>query len=111
MQLSRTGQVVARVSVRVPGDTRGATLLIELPLGLYLPAEVRLQIDDGRPSELPFQTCQTQGSLASAPVDADMLGALRTGKQFTLATQTSNREPLTFSIPLAEFGTNFERVQ
>lgn len=111
VQLARTGQVVARVSVRVPGDTRQAAVLIELPLGLHLPAGVRLQVDDGRPSELPFQTCQAQGCLAGAPLDGDVLGALKTGKQLTLATQFSTREPLTLSLPLDGFASSFERVQ
>lgn len=111
VQLARTGQVVARVSVRVPGDTRAAALLIELPLGLYLPAGVRVQIDEGKPADLPFQTCQAQGCMVLAPIEAEMLAALKAGQQMSLAAQLAGREPLSLSLPLEGFAPSFDRVQ
>src|SRR5665213_3803902 len=44
--LQRTGQLLAMVSVRLPSDSRNPAMLVQTPLGLYLPAGVSLKIDE-----------------------------------------------------------------
>ena len=66
--LSKTGQLVVLVNIRVPGDTRAPILLVQMPLGLNLPAGIKLQIDEGKLTDLPIQTCESRGCYATIPL-------------------------------------------
>src|SRR5271163_5109022 len=46
--LSKTGQTVVSVNVRVPSDTHAPEILVQLPLGFSLPGGARFQVDDGK---------------------------------------------------------------
>src|SRR6202000_744833 len=59
--LTKTGQLVVLVNIRVPGDTRTPIALVQLPLGLNLQAGAKLQVDDGKSIDLPIQTCEKRG--------------------------------------------------
>ena len=85
--MSKTGQLIVLVNIRVPADTRAPIALVQLPLGLNLPGGAKLQIDDGKAIDLQIQTCETRGCYASTPVAADMLAALKSGKQLKVLFQ------------------------
>ena len=53
--LSKTGQLIALVNIRVPADTHTPVVLIQLPLGLNLPVGAKLQVDDGKTADLRFR--------------------------------------------------------
>ena len=60
--LTKTGQLIVLAAVRVPGDTRTPTAVLQLPLGLNLPAGAKVQIDDGKAVDMPVQVrVTTQG--------------------------------------------------
>ena len=54
------------INIRVPADTRAPVALVQLPLGLNLPAGAKLQVDDGKTSDLQIQTCEERGCYANA---------------------------------------------
>jgi invasion protein IalB len=74
--LTKTGQLIMLINVRVPGDTHQPVAIIQLPLGLNLPAGAKLQIDDGKTTELEIQTCEQRGCYANAPISPDLLSAM-----------------------------------
>ena len=45
--LTKTGQLIVLINIRVPGDTHAPVAVIQLPLGLNLPAGAKLGVDDG----------------------------------------------------------------
>ena len=55
--LQKTGQLIILVNIRVPSDTRMPVAMVQLPLGLNLPGGAKLQVDDGRTTDLQIQTC------------------------------------------------------
>src|SRR3954464_7827519 len=63
--LPRTGQLVIAVNIRVPADTHTPSALIQLPLGLNIPAGAKLQVDDGKTVDLQIQTCDPIQASAS----------------------------------------------
>src|SRR5579862_1008796 len=85
--LSKTGQLVVLVNIRVPGDTRTPIALVQLPLGLNLQAGAKFQVDDGKSTDLPIQTCENRGCYASLPVSPDLLAALKAGKHLKIMFQ------------------------
>ena len=50
--LTKTGQLIVLVNIRVPSDTRVPVAMVQLPLGLNLPGGARFQVDDGKVTEL-----------------------------------------------------------
>jgi invasion protein IalB len=109
--LTKTGQLIVLVNIRVPGDTRSPVALIQLPLGLNLPAGAKIQVDDGKVTDLPIQTCEQRGCFASTPIAADLLAAMKSGKQFKVSFQTLAKETVAIPMPLGDFAAAFEKIK
>ena len=109
--LSKTGQLVVLVNIRVPGDTRAPILLVQLPLGLSLTAGAKLQVDDGKVTDLPIQTCESRGCYATIPIPADLLAAIKAGKQLKLSLQSMNNEPIVIPMPLGDFAAAYDKIK
>jgi invasion protein IalB len=109
--LTKTGQLVALVNIRVPGDTRAPIALVQLPLGLNLQAGAKLQVDDGKSADLPIQTCENRGCYASVPISPEMLSALRAGKQLKLVFQDLAKETIAIPMSLADFALAYDKIK
>ncbi len=108
--VQETGQLVIVVSVRVPHAPRTPAMLIQLPLGLFLPAGIQLGVDDRTTQTLPVQRCDANGCYVGLSLDASLLAALKAGKALRLTMRNMAQEPVTFEVPLAGFSAAFERI-
>jgi invasion protein IalB len=109
--LSKTGQLLVLVNIRVSSDTHTPVALVQLPLGLNLPAGAKLQVDDGKPIDLQIQTCENRGCYASTPIAADLLAALKSGKQLKLSFQNLAKETIAIPMPLADFAAAYDKIK
>ncbi len=109
--LTKTGQLVALVNIRVPGDTRSPIALVQLPLGLNLQAAAKLQVDEGKSVELPVQTCESRGCYATVPVSPEMLNAMKSGKQLKIIFQDLAKETIAIPMSLADFSTGYDKIK
>jgi invasion protein IalB len=109
--LSKTGQLVVLVNIRVPSDTHAPVAMVQLPLGLNLPGGARFQVDDGKTTELQIQTCENRGCYAAVPIPADLLAALRSGKQLKVSFQNLTKETITIPMPLADFAAAYDKIK
>jgi invasion protein IalB len=109
--LTKTGQLVVLVNIRVPGDTRTPIALVQLPLGLNLQAGAKFQVDDGKSIDLPIQTCENRGCYASFPVGSETLNALRSGKQLKIIFQDLAKETISIPLPLNDFSATYDRIK
>jgi invasion protein IalB len=109
--LSKTGQLVVLVNIRVPSDTHAPIALVQLPLGLNLPGGAKLQVDDGKTADLQIQTCDNRGCYASIPIAADLLAAMKTGKQLKLSFQNLAKETITIPMPLGDFAAAYDKIK
>jgi invasion protein IalB len=109
--LPRTGQLVIAVNIRVPADTHTPSALIQLPLGLNIPNGAKLQVDDGKVTDLQIQTCEARGCYAGTAIAPDLLGAMKSGKQLKVSFQNLNKETLTVPLPLADFTAAYEKIK
>ena len=109
--LAKTGQVVVLVNIRVTSDTRAPVAMVQLPLGLNLPAGAKLQIDEGKAVDLQIQTCENRGCYANLPLAPDLLSALRSGKQLKISFQNLAKDPITIPMPLADFAAAYDRIK
>jgi invasion protein IalB len=109
--LTKTGQLIVLVNVRVPSDTHVPVALVQLPLGLNLPAGAKLQVDDGKVIDLQIQTCENRGCYANTPVSPELLAALKSGKQLKVSFQNLGKETITVPMPLADFAAAFDKIK
>jgi invasion protein IalB len=109
--LTKTGQLIVLVNIRVPSDTHAPVALVQLPLGLNLPVGAKLQVDDGKTIDLQIQTCENRGCYANTPVAPDMLAAMRSGKQLKVAFQNLTKETITIPMPLGDFAAAYDKIK
>jgi invasion protein IalB len=109
--LTKTGQLLVLINIRVPADTRAPVALVQLPLGLNLPAGAKLQVDEGKPVDLPVQTCENRGCYASTPVSAELLAALKSGKQLKISFQNMAKETIAIPMSLTDFAAAYDKIK
>jgi invasion protein IalB len=109
--LTKTGQLIVLINIRVASDTRTPIAVIQLPLGLNLPAGAKLQVDDGKTADLQIQTCEQRGCYANTPIAADMLAAMKSGKQLKVSFQNLAKEVISIPMPLADFGAAYDKIK
>ena len=109
--LTKTGQLIVLINIRVPAETRAPVALVQLPLGLNLPAGAKFQVDDGKTSELQIQTCEARGCYANLQISPDVLAALKSGKQLKVSFQNLAKQTITIPMPLADFAAAYEKIK
>ena len=109
--IAKTGQVVVVVNIRIAPDNRAPVALIQLPLGLNLPAGAKVQVDEGKTVDLQVQTCEQRGCYANTPIAPDLLAALRSGKQLKVSFQNLAKETITIPMPLADFAAAYDKIK
>ena len=109
--LTKTGQLIVLVNIRVTGEARTPVALVQLPLGLNLPGGAKLQVDDGRPVDLQIQTCENRGCYANVAVASDLLAALKSGRQLKVSFQNLAKETITIPMPLNDFAAAYDKIK
>jgi invasion protein IalB len=109
--LSKTGQLIILVNIRVPSDTHTPIALVQLPLGLNLPAGAKFQVDEGKSVDLQVQTCENRGCYASTVIAPDVLTALKSGKQMKVSFQNLGKETISIPMPLADFAAAYDKIK
>ena len=109
--LTKTGQLLVLVNIRVPSDTHAPVVLVQLPLGLNLLSGAKMQVDDGKVIDMQIQTCENKGCFAGTAIAPDVLAAMRTGKQLKVAFQNLTKETITIPMPLADFAGAYDKIK
>lgn len=109
--VQQTGQQLSLVSVRVPGDTRQPVMLVQLPLGMYLPGGLTLQVDEEKGQLVTIQSCDQRACYVGLPITTEMLTSLKKGQRLKLIIQSANREPVTIPHPLSDFADQYQKIQ
>jgi invasion protein IalB len=109
--LTKTGQLIVLINIRVSAETRAPVGVVQLPLGLNLPVGAKLQVDEGKTSDLQIQTCEARGCYANVQISPDMLAAMKSGKQLKVSFQNLVRETISIPMPLADFAAAYEKIK
>jgi invasion protein IalB len=109
--LTKTGQTIVLINIRIAPDTRTPIALLQLPLGLNLPLGAKLQVDEGKAIDLQIQTCENRGCYASTPISPDLLASLRSGKQLKVSFQNMAKETIAIPMPLNDFAAAYDKIK
>jgi invasion protein IalB len=107
----KNGRRLLSVVVHVPPDTKKPELLLQLPLGIYLPAGASLQIGEDEAKTLPFQSCDQFGCLATYAITNAEIAAMSNGSDLTIAMQNLDQQPVTVTVPVLGFAAAYAKVK
>lgn len=110
LYITKTGQLVASINVKLPPDTRQPVMMIQLPVGLFLPGGVNFQIDEGKPQALVIQTCDLKGCYAATTVSPELLGSMKSGKRLSVVFQNLSKENVNLAFALSGFAEGYDRI-
>ena len=85
--IKTTGQRLLSVAVRVPADTKKPILMLQVPLGVYLPAGASLQIGQDEAKTLPFKGCDRAGCVAEYAITEAEIAAMTKGSDLKISVQ------------------------
>ncbi len=106
MQIAKTAKEkrdILRIGVRYPEPGKAAMVFLTLPLGLYLPNGLLLQIDDGETLRIPVEICLANGCHTRINLDKKLLKKLQDGSRATVVFQDSRQQKITVAVSLAGF--------
>lgn len=95
-------RVASAAFVKTSGDAE-LTAVFTLPVGLYLPAGLKLSVDDTELDALTFQSCDGQGCYATGTAGESWPQILSDGTELNLTIQSHDRQTIDFGFPLEGF--------
>lgn len=107
----KTGQVVVQFTVAIEAASKAPVAVVALPLGIFVPAGARAEVDDKKPVELAVETCDQRGCYAKGPVSPELLSAMKTGKTLTVSFTTMSKETINVPLQLSEFAAAYAKIE
>jgi invasion protein IalB len=98
-----TGQQAVRLDLIDREGEGSARLQLFLPVGLYLPAGVKLTVDQGAPYSIPYTWCLTNTCIAADIADPKAIREMEAGQKLAVEVIDSNVLSVTTSLPLNQF--------
>lgn len=109
--LNKTRRVIGMITIRVPSETKKPVMMIQTPIGLFLPAGVNIDVDGDMAQNYPFQSCNRNGCYAGFPIPDELLARMFTGGRFNVSFQYVNKKSLTLPMSLVGFSEVYERIK
>ncbi len=106
-------KLVLRIAVGRLGADKKVILLATLPLGIFIPAGVAVQLDPEKDDlfRLVLQYCTPGGCLAAGQLDDKELARLRKATVINvLARQTDNTKNIAFPVKMEGFDSEFKAI-
>jgi invasion protein IalB len=102
-----TKQLVAAASIRTTKGEK-TLLILSVPIGVLLPAGLRLQIDDAKPQGVTYTICFPTSCVARMEVDDEMIAKLKAGNKMVVSVLDAEQKAVSFPITLAGFTKTFD---
>jgi invasion protein IalB len=101
----QTGQTAVRVDLIEREASGGSRLQLFLPVGMYLPAGVKLKVDQGQPYAIPYTWCVTNACIAADVADPRVIKEMESGQTLSLEVVDTKLLSVTTSLPLGAFAS------
>lgn len=108
--LKKTKQLLLAVTVQKREQSTKPSMLIQLPHGLFLPAGIKLQIDNDKQTGHTIQTCDQRGCYAGLPISPSMLKSMSSGKMFAVIFQNLKKKNVKVPLPLKGFEAAYKKL-
>ncbi|MEC9342551.1 MAG: invasion associated locus B family protein [Pseudomonadota bacterium] len=107
--VANTGQLLTAISLlEVTGEVDRKRIQITVPSGRFIPAGIKLQVDDGKEGMIPYLVCMQQVCVAEVPLDAAVIGQFKGGGQLTVTSTNFQNRPNPVQITLEGFTAAYD---
>lgn len=98
--------------VKAPDGTEvAAAIQVAAPLGVLLPAGLRMQVDEKKPRGAPFEVCGPSGCVVRQPMTKDFLDELRNGKEAKVTILAVPQTEVVVPISLSGFTKAYNSLE
>ena len=105
-------QPMMKIAVGYVPDKDQPVAVITLPLGIFLPPGIELQIDGkGKVGRLPINTCLPSGCQAGVQLDTDFVSRMKQGNQMTVTFGNPQGQGVAAPVSLSGFTAGLESVE
>jgi invasion protein IalB len=109
--VKETGQRFMTVSVNPPRGDKKTTLVLQLPLGIYLPAGVSMQFGKAAAKTIPIISCDQNGCTAEYTATDAEVKSMLSGENLLVAVQARDQKPLSVNVPFDGFDTAYSKLR
>ena len=109
--VAKTGQLIGAVTIRIPGETKQPVMMIQTPVGLFLPAGVTVDVDSANAEKFELQTCDASGCYVGSPMSKDLLERMQKGQKLNVSFQNLQKKVITLPMALAGFAAAYQKVR
>ena len=106
-----SGQNLLAIAFGYYGEKQVPAAIVTVPLGVFLPAGLKLEVPGAKPITIGVETCTQQGCRGGSALTDDDLAALKKGTQATFTMEDQHRRPLTLPISLKGFSKGFASLK
>jgi invasion protein IalB len=106
-----SGRTLTNVAFLLDPENKNPEVLLQLPLGLYLPAGATYQVDENAAQRLSIRACDRNGCYARAPVLPETMSSLTKGKQLKIDFKNAAEKPISIPLSLDGFAFAYEKIQ
>jgi invasion protein IalB len=104
-----SGQLLTAVSlIEVKGKITKKIFQISVPTGRLIPAGIGLQIGQNKPTKVDYAICFPDRCIAEGALTADLIAALKKGKDLTLTSVNFQNKPNPIKISLDSFAAAYD---
>ncbi len=105
---SNSGQLLASLAIREAEGEARKSLLTSVPVGMLIRPNVRLQIDGGRETEVPYSICFPNACYAELAIDAGFVNQMKAGGKLQVTTMNQQAKPVRFDMTLIGFTAAYD---
>jgi len=103
-----TGQVVVRIDLIEREDASAKRLQILIPAAFFLQPGLKLTVDKGNSTDVPYTLCLANACVAATVSDPNFVSALESGRTLSLEGVNANVVTVTSSLPLDTFAKAYQ---
>lgn len=105
---SDRGELLASLAIREAEGEARKSLLTSVPVGMLIRPNVRLQIDGGRETEVPYSICFPNACYAELAIDDGFVRQLKAGGKLQITTLNQQAKPVRFDMTLIGFTSAYD---
>lgn len=106
----KTGKLLVRLIVNGKQNSEEASMQVHVPLGLDIPAGVKVSVGKSEAQRLDIRTCNLQGCFARMPIPASVLKGLKSADSVKVVFQGINQKIFTVDVPLKGFAAAYDKL-
>lgn len=101
--VKESGQPILKFAIGFADDAKTAVGIFVIPLGIYLPSGLTLQVDDGQVYEMAIEICGQKGCRVRFSFDETLMNIFKRGSAAKVTFYGGDQKPISIPVSLKGF--------